>query len=555
MKKCVWKSLSICLALVLIVASALPAAAAVSADELDAAVMDTAAYVYDAVDNPQVGSVGGEWAVIGLARSGYDVPDEYYQDYYATVEAYVEACGGVLHTRKYTEYSRVTVALTTIGKDPTDVAGYNLLTPLGDYDKTIWQGLNGPIWALIALDSGNYEMPQNPDAATQATREKYVDRILECQLSDGGWSLFGGTAAASSSDDISDPDITGMALQALAKYQDRADVKKATDEALACMSDKQNAQGGFSSWGTTNTESVVQIIVALTELGISLDDERFVKNGVTMLDNLLTFRQSDGSFKHTAYGEGNSQMSTEQGLYGLVAAQRATNGQPSLYRISDAIDIGERAGTGPAKGDGLESKRDDVQSVPIKYPGISFDDVAFSNNVAAIEALAARGILNGYEDDTFRPSRTMTRAEFAATVVRALGLTPSAVAVFDDVDLDDWHAKYVGTAYTYSIIKGVGNDIFDPDGTISRQEAAVMVTRAAKLCGMDTEMGTMAVRDMLAQFTDYIHVADWAQTSMAFCYREKILDPSALEIEPETAILRGEIAQMIFNMLTKANLL
>ena len=171
MKKSVWKSLCVWLVLVMLVGNTLPAASAVSATELDAAVNGTASYVYQTVDNPQIGSVGGEWAVIGLARSGYDVPERYYQDYYATAEKYVEACEGVLHTKKYTEYSRVTLALTAIGKNPTDVAGYNLLTPLGDYDKTIWQGINGPIWALIALDSGNYDMPQNPSAATQATRE------------------------------------------------------------------------------------------------------------------------------------------------------------------------------------------------------------------------------------------------------------------------------------------------------------------------------------------------------------------------------------------------
>lgn len=101
-----------------------------------------------------MGSIGGEWAVLGLARSGYAVPEEYYQNYYQTVEEYVKACGGVLHETKYTEYSRVIIVLTAIGKDPTNVAGYNLLTALGDYDKTIWQGTNGPIWALIALDRG-----------------------------------------------------------------------------------------------------------------------------------------------------------------------------------------------------------------------------------------------------------------------------------------------------------------------------------------------------------------------------------------------------------------
>ena len=132
-------------------------------------------------------------------------------------------------------------------------------------------------------------MPENPEANVQATRQMYIDRILECQLPDGGWSLFGGTEAASSGDGISDPDITGMALQALAKYQDQPEVARATKEALTCMSEQQSDDGGFASWGTANSESCVQMIVALCELGIELDDPRFVKNGNTMLDNLMTF--------------------------------------------------------------------------------------------------------------------------------------------------------------------------------------------------------------------------------------------------------------------------
>ena len=216
------------LALALTLGLAVNAAAAVPDSELVAAIEDTAQYIYKTVKDPQVGSIGGEWAVLGLARSGYDVPDSYYQDYYATVEEYVEACDGVLHDKKYTEYSRVIVALSAIGKDARDVAGYDLTKPLADYDKTIWQGLNGPIWALIALDSAGYPMPEDPEAETQATRQMYIDRILECQLPDGGWSLFGGTEAATSGDGTADPDITGMALQALAKYQDQPAVARAT---------------------------------------------------------------------------------------------------------------------------------------------------------------------------------------------------------------------------------------------------------------------------------------------------------------------------------------
>ena len=286
----------------------------VGAAEPASALADTAVYLQNTVPNPTVASVGGEWAVIGLARGGYAVPASYYQ----TVEATVRACGGMLHERKYTEYSRVILALTAIGKDPTNVAGYDLTLPLNDFDKTVWQGINGPIWALIALDSGNYACSQ---------RQRYVDYILEKELPGGGWSLAGSA----------DADITGMALQALAKYRDQATVKAATDRALAWLSKTQNADGSFSTADKENCESTVQVLVALCELGIPLTDGRFVKNGKTVMDGLMTYYVPGGGFTHVRQaGGGNDLMSTEQGFYALVAADRAAKGKSGLYSMDTA---------------------------------------------------------------------------------------------------------------------------------------------------------------------------------------------------------------------------
>lgn len=546
---------SLLLALVLALSLSVPAFAAVSQDKLAAALTDTAQYVHQTVSSPQVGSIGGEWAVLGLARSGCAVPEAYYQDYYATVEQYVTACKGVLHDKKYTEYSRLIVALSAIGKDARSVAGYDLTYPLGDYDKTIWQGLNGPIWALIALDSRNYPMPQNKEAKTQATRQMYIDRILACQLDDGGWSLFGGTAAASSGDGVSDPDITGMALQALAKYQDQPAVQEATQAALTCMSKQQGADGGFASWGTANSESCVQIIVALCELGIPLDDARFVKNGHTLLDALMTYYLPGSGFQHTALGSGSNQMATEQGFYGLVAAQRAAQGKNSLYRMGDAITIG---GSSQPAGSGLPGKHTDVTAQPITAPGKTFSDISGANahkNQAAIETLAARGIINGFNETEFCPDATMTRAQFAAIVVRGLGLPQKTTAQFTDVKTTDWFAPWVGSAHAYGIVNGRSAATFDPNGTITRQEAAVMVARAAQLCGLDTAVDSTAVRDILAQFSDYVTTDAWAREGLAFCYDADILDQSDLAIRPKEPVRRCEVAQMICNLLGSAKLL
>ena len=515
-----------------------------AASSVQSEVQSSAAFMLSSVKSPEVGSIGGEWAVIGLARSGYSVPADYYDEYYTRVEKYVKNCSGVLHERKYTEYSRVVLALTAIGRDPSNVADYNLLMPLGDFEKTIWQGLNGPIWALIALDSGNYDIPKNPAAKTQATRQLYIDEIIKNQMKDGGWSLTG--------TGDSDVDITAMALQALAKYQDQKAVKTATDSALTWLSKNQDSKGGFASWGTTNVESVAQVIVALCELGISLDDSRFVKNGHTLTENLLSFRQSNGGFYHVLDGsDGNNQMSAEQGFYALVAINRAENGKNSLYRMGDVIKATTKPSTTVKKG-----SADASVSVPaVTAPGTTFSDVKNHANKAAIEALASRGIINGMGQGTFMPNKTMTRAEFAAIVTRALGLTAKDTKVFSDVPSSKWYAGYIGTANSSGIVNGVGNGKFNPEGTITRQEAAAMVARAAKRCGLDTEMDAGATKDVLAQFGDYRSVASWAKESLAFCYYTNILDQSALKIEPTKAILRCEIAQMLCNMLTAAELI
>lgn len=514
-----------------------------AASSVQTEMQGSAAYMVSAVKAPEVSSIGGEWAVLGLARSGYSVPKDYFDNYYANVEKYVKSCKGVLHERKYTEYSRVVLALTAIGRDPSNVAGYNLLMPLGDFDKTIWQGLNGPIWALIALDSGNYDIPKNTSAKTQATRQLYIDEIIKNQMKDGGWSLTG--------TGDSDVDISAMALQALAKYQDQKAVKTATDKALTYLSKAQDSKGGYASWGTTNVESVAQVVVALCELGIDLGDSRFVKNGHTLTENLLSFRQSNGGFYHVLDGsDGNNQMSAEQGFYALVAIDRVENGKNSLYRMDDVVKNTSKP-TNVNK-----SKADASVNVPgVSAPGTTFTDVKNHANKTAIEALASRGIINGMSKDTFAPNKTMTRAEFAAIVTRALGLPAKDTKAFTDVPSSKWYAGYIGAANSSGIVNGVGSGKFNPDGTITRQEAAVMVARAAKLCGLDTEMDAGATKDVLAQFGDYRSVASWAKESLAFCYYTNILDQSALKIEPTKAILRYEIAQMLYNMLVTAELI
>ena len=269
---------------------------------------------------PTVNSTGGEWMVIGLARSGRPVPAGYYDNVVEYVKAKADA-NERLHRAKVTDNARVILALTAIGKDVTNVGGHNLLKDLDNMAYVQKQGINGPIFTLIALDSHNY--PTMGDV----TREKLIQVILDAQLPGGGWNLSGENA---------DTDMTAMAIQALAPYyKTNETVKAAVDKALEALSALQRNDGGFGSWGTVNSESCAQVIVALTALGIDpATDSRFVKNGHTVLDALAGFYVTGGGFRHTAGGDLDG-MATEQGYYALASYYRFLNGQTSLYDMSD----------------------------------------------------------------------------------------------------------------------------------------------------------------------------------------------------------------------------
>jgi len=308
-------------------------------NEVKKYIQETAAFLQRAVADPSVASIGGEWTVLGLARSDVKVPDEYYAKYYANLEATLKEKSGKLHDVKYTEYDRVILALTSMGKNIDHVAGYHLSEPLADFDTLIKQGINGPIFALIALDSKPYEIPLVDGIKTQTTREMLMDYILGREIDGGGWALAS-TAVEP------DPDMTAMVIQGLAPYY-QADpmVKKAVDRGVDWLSKAQKANGGYASWDSINSESIAQVIIALTSLGIDPHkDSRFIKNGHSVVDALLSFAAPDGGFYHLKQGgvdNGGAKpgevdlMASDQALCALVAYDRFVNGQNRLYDMTD----------------------------------------------------------------------------------------------------------------------------------------------------------------------------------------------------------------------------
>ena len=305
------------------------------------------------------------------------------------------------------------------------------------------------------------------------------------------------------------------------------ELQSAKDELSQQAQTIEELQKNFTSAQSTVSQTQYDMTTQQAELERvtaekeALDDSRFVKNGNTALDALLTYANADGSFRHTLDGEAN-EMATEQALYALAAAKLAESGK-SLYKM-DAPKADTQSGT--------------------------FRDVVGHKNQKAIEALAEKGVINGMTADTFAPDAGLTRAQFCAIVVRALGLSQEKTAEFTDVLQSDWFCGFVGAASKAGIVNGVGNGKFNPQGAITREQAATMLARASKTLGLSGE--AKDANAALKTYPDAAKASSYAKDALAFCAEHNILESDRTELRPGEAICRCEVAQMVWNLLAAA---
>ena len=269
---------------------------------------------------------GGEWPVFIAARAGV-IKDAEAGTYYNNLTDAVKENGSALLDEKYaTTNARVVLALSSIKKDATDVGGFNLLEPLANLDFIKKQGVNAAAYALLAFDSNNYQIPETAEG-TQTTRDKLIDYILGSATKDGGYS-YGGDSA--------DPDMTGVVIAALAPYYDSNDkVKTAIDKAIDTLSAMQNDDGSYSSWGAANSDSTAWVITALSTMGIDAHkDPRFKKNGRTVLDALADYYVENEGFTYMSGDNATSPYSNNDVAYALIAYNRMTAGDKTLYDMA-----------------------------------------------------------------------------------------------------------------------------------------------------------------------------------------------------------------------------
>lgn len=270
-------------------------------DNIDEQTKKTAEYVKEKVPNPNISAIGGEWAVRGIAESGIEVDNSYFEVYYDTVRAKVKSQKGKIHEEYYSDYARVILALNAIGKDPKNVEGFDLTKPLEEYEELTKQGVNAVAYTLVAINECNVSLEH------EQAYVKFLVKEMENMLTE---------------QNKRDMDFISMGLFGLSFYQDDVTVKKVIEDSIKYLSNMQQENGTMGS-----CESTSEAIIALTQVEVNVFyDKRFVKKEGSLGESLMNYQVDKGGFLHMEDGETADEMATEKALLALCSMKKMEKG-------------------------------------------------------------------------------------------------------------------------------------------------------------------------------------------------------------------------------------
>lgn len=258
------------------------------------------------------------YTIIAFNQLNKNVPDEKIQEVIESIE------NNEGYHRNVTETAKWILILTSAGKDATNIAGFNLIDSLTNHERMTIQGNNGPIYSLLALDSGNYTV----DEDAQWTREILVKTILNAQLDNGAWPLFG---------TLPNFDITAVAIAALSPYADQENVNEAINKGVDWLSTIYLNDGGYNDpfSGGEASETISQVIVGLTANHEDPTSEKFMLQDKNLVTHLLSYKNDDGGFAHLIEDVKSNVIATAQALLALVSYEKYLNNEGSVFQFNN----------------------------------------------------------------------------------------------------------------------------------------------------------------------------------------------------------------------------
>lgn len=442
--------------------------AAVSAADLQAAIDGASAYLLKS-------ETVSDWGAFALAAEGTSIPDTYL----SSVEKQLRDAQGEF--RSVTEYERIAIGVIAAGGNAENIAGYNLIDKIVNHERMTNQGANGPIYGLLVLSNGNYELNEN----AEWNADKLVDWLIKQQNADGGWSLVSGGKSGI--------DVTAMALTSLAPHKAAEEAAKAIERGTAWLSSQQTVSGGFSDFGE-NSESASQVIVALTSVGVDPTGPSFTKAEGNVLSRLMKFRQADGGFAHVM-GAGSNGMATEQALQATAAYQKFAAGQGGLYDVLKQARVSlivEGPQSSIAEGqikaaNALEAVEKLLTAEKIDYDVV---EVSFGKYIKSVQGFV-EGLYGGYDGWMFAVMRD------GQWIIPMVGIA--------DFGLEQ--ADKVLVYYSGEDTRLVGDVAVEPAKPKVNEAFAVKVTQA-KWNWDDNKLDSTPAAGVKVQIGDQVQVAD-----------------------------------------------
>lgn len=480
------------------------------------------------------------------------------------------------------------LALSSQGIDPRELHSMSSKTPVDAVELLHQADKSTSLWKapynLMVYKLGDY--------GTEEEVNTLLNAVLSSQSENGSWNEFGTI------------DTTANAVAALAMYQDDERAAAALEKGINYLSSIQMENGSFgaekgSMWAVSNANSTALVIVGLCAAGVNPDtDPRFVKNGNSAVDGLLTFALADNSGFGYTDNERINEMSTEQAFRALIAYDQMfrTNQAYNVYDFS-AVELAPASMALIDNGDGsyeIALKQPALVELPAGKPGqvvvvenefgdkklikksyvendqiralIDGEIVEDQSNLTirvedrskafadvkgdewfaqAVTFTAARELFKGVNGTDFAPELPLDRA-MAVTVLRSLeDGQADQQAGFVDVQEGDWFAASVNWAKANGITDGVDAEHFAPEAQLTRQELALMLYRYAELCGMD-----MTGRADLSGYTDCAEVDDWAAEAMEWAVHNGLMaGVGNNELAPTVVVTRAQAAQMMMKLV------
>ncbi|XOK62825.1 carboxypeptidase regulatory-like domain-containing protein [Paenibacillus elgii] len=298
----------------------------------------------------------------------------------------------------------------------------------------------------------------------------------------------------------------------------------------------------------------IKITVAIEKLPSSTNEKIIKTNQLTgtLLPNPL-------NFKITA--EGSNGLSQELVNFGSVYVERkiivpgtipnrdhvaAVTIDPVTYEatfIPSYIEKGENASTVK-----IFSTHNSIYTIVTAHH--TFDDIVGHWAESDIQRLASKFIVKGMTDKLYEPDKKITRAEFTSLLVRSLGLLEDpGYATFHDIQPKDWYAGAVGAAVKAGLVNGFENGAFEPNGSITREQMAIMINRALKAAGSDSSSKEEA--DMrINKFKDREAISEWSAASVEQVVRTGIIEGMTdTTFEPSLDSTRAQVATVLNRFL------